>query len=407
MVLKNGKILLNGKLVKKDIKIKKGKIVDIADEIPSKKAIDLKGKFISSGLIDVHVHFRSPGFEYKEDIKTGSKSAAKGGFTTVCTMPNVFPVPSNLENLKKQLKLIKKYAVVKILPYGAITNKLEGEKLADFEGLREKVCAFTDDGIGVQSMDLMEKAMKEAKRLDKMIVAHCEDEQYIESDNERAEYEQVKRDIELASRIGCKYHICHISTKESIEFVRQAKAKGIGVTCEVTPHHLLLTDEDVNNDPNFKMNPPLRSEADKKACIAGIIDGTIDMIATDHAPHSEEEKSRTFDKAPNGIVGLETAFPLMYTKFVKTNVISLEKLMKLMVFNPANIFDQTNFCGFNSAGIEIGGNADLAVFDLEKEFVVNKNEFESKAKNTPFNEYKLYGETYLTIVDGEIVYRKS
>ncbi len=400
MILKNGKLLVNDKLVKKDIKIEKDKIVEIADEINGDNQLDLNGKFVSCGLIDVHVHFRSPGFEYKEDIKTGSESAVKGGYTTVCTMPNLDPVPSSLHALEFQKKLIDENSVVNIHPYGSISKDLCGEKLANFEELASHVCAFTDDGLGIQSESLMEKAMYEAKKLDKMIVAHCEDEKYIESDNERAEYEQIRRDIALAEKTKCKYHICHISTKESIEAVKNAKNKGIDVTCEVTPHHLILTNEDINENPNFKMNPPLRSKEDRDACIAGIIDGTIDMIATDHAPHSEEEKSKPYAKAPNGIVGLETGFSLMYTYFVKKDLISLKKLLDIMVYKPAKRF------GFN-VGLEVGNIANIAVFDLEKKLIVNKNNFASKGKNTPFNDYNLFGETYLTIVNGKVVYKKS
>ncbi len=400
MILKNGMILLNGKLVKKDIEISDDIIVKIEDEISAEDTIDLQGKYVSPGLIDVHVHFRSPGFEYKEDIKSGSLSAAKGGYTKVCTMPNLDPVPSSVEALRPQLELIKSDSVVKVIPYASISKDLCGEELSDFNELHNSVCAFTDDGLGVQSSKLMKEAMKTATEIGAMIVAHCEDENYIEIDNERAEYEQVARDLKLAKKIKCKYHICHISTKESVKAVKSAKNKGVNVTCEVAPHHLLLTKDDVKDNPNFKMNPPLRSCEDVEACVLGIIDGTIDMIATDHAPHSEEEKSKEFNKAPNGVVGLETAFALMYTNFVKTGKITFERLMELMVYMPAKRF------GFKT-GLSVGAKADIAIFDLEQEFMVEKEAFLSKGKNTPFDRNKLFGETYMTIVDGKIVYKKA
>ena len=304
-----------------------------------------KKYIIVPGLCDVHVHFREPGFSYKETIASGSAAAAHGGYTAVCTMPNLDPVPDSAEHLQVQLDAIKCGAAIKVLPYGAITVGERGEKLADMEAMSDKVCAFSDDGKGVQNDEMMREAMTAAKRLGKIIAAHCEDNsllfggyihdgEYAKAHGHRgissaSEYKQIERDLRLAEETGCAYHVCHISTKESVELIRQAKARGVDVTCETAPHYLVLCDEDMQEDGRFKMNPPLRSLEDKQALIEGIKDGTIDMIATDHAPHSAEEKGRGLEKSLMGVVGLETAFPVLYTELVTKNIITLERLVEL------------------------------------------------------------------------------
>ncbi|MBR6562993.1 MAG: dihydroorotase [Clostridia bacterium] len=359
------------------------------------------------GFCDVHVHFREPGFSYKETIYDGSRSAARGGYTAVCTMPNLNPVPDSVEHLKLQTDIIRRDAVINVYPYASITVAQAGNELSDMEGMKNDAIAYSDDGRGVQSDDMMRKAMLEAKRLGKMIVAHCEvnsllkggyihDGEYARRNNHRgicsaSEYEQIARDIELVKEIGCPYHVCHISTKESVELIRQAKREGVDITCETGPHYLVLTDNDLQEHGRFKMNPPLRSEEDRQALIEGILDGTIDMIATDHAPHSAEEKSKGLEKSAFGIVGLETALPLLYTKLVKTGVLTLERLVDLLVVNPRRRF-----------GIPMGN--DFTVWDLNEEFTVDPNEFLSLGRATPFEGERLFGRCILTVCDGKTVY---
>ncbi|MEE1279678.1 MAG: dihydroorotase [Oscillospiraceae bacterium] len=371
---------------------------------------DLSQYAVLPGFCDVHVHFREPGFSYKETILSGSQAAAAGGYTAVCTMPNLSPVPDSIEHLNEQLDIIERDAVIHVYPYASITVSQAGEKLSDLEGMAEKAIAFSDDGRGVQQNDMMREAMLRAKALDKMIVAHCEvnsllfggyihDGQYAKTHGHRgicseSEYKQIERDLKLALEIGCKYHVCHISTKESVQLIREAKARGVNVTCETGPHYLVLDDSCLKEDGKYKMNPPLRDKQDRLALVEGICDGTIDMIATDHAPHSAEEKSRGLEKSAFGIVGIETAFPVMYTKLVKTGIISMEKLVELMVINPRKRFD-----------IPLG--ADFSVWDLESEYTVDPNKFLSKGKATPFEGEKLFGECLLTVCDGKIVYNKK
>ncbi|MBO5230181.1 MAG: dihydroorotase [Clostridia bacterium] len=368
------------------------------------------------GFIDVHVHLREPGFSYKETIETGSKACARGGYCAVCSMPNLNPVPDSVEHLNEQLELIKKDAAIKVLPYGSITVGQNGEKLSDMEAMAPNVCAFSDDGKGVQSEEMMREAMLKAKSLGKMIVAHCEDNsllhggyihagKYAEEHGHRgicseSEWKPIERDLKLAAETGCAYHVCHISTKESVELIRKAKAAGVDVTCETAPHYLILSDKDLQEHGRFKMNPPLRDESDRLALIEGICDGTIDMIATDHAPHSAEEKGRGLEKSAMGIVGIETAFPLLYTYLVKTNIITLEKLVELMSTNPAKRF------GFNS-GLEEGMPADFTVFDLNKKYTVDPADFLSKGKATPFEGYEVFGECLMTVCGGKIAYQKG
>lgn len=367
-----------------------------------------KKYIIVPGLCDVHVHFREPGFSYKETIASGSAAAAHGGYTAVCTMPNLDPVPDSAEHLQVQLDAIKRGAAIKVLPYGAITVGEKGERLADMEAISDKVCAFSDDGRGVQNDEMMREAMTAAKRLGKIIAAHCEDNSlllggYIH-DGEYAkahghsgissasEYKQIERDLRLAEETGCAYHVCHISTKESVELIRQAKAHGVNVTCETAPHYLVLCDEDMQEDGRFKMNPPLRSREDKKALIEGIKDGTIDMIATDHAPHSAEEKGRGLEKSLMGIVGLETAFPVLYTELVTKNIITFDRLVELMSFKPKERF-----------GIDT--NNDFAVFDISEAYKIDPEDFLSMGRATPFAGREVFGRCLLTVHNEKVVYK--
>lgn len=364
---------------------------------------------IFPGFCDVHVHLRQPGFSYKETIKTGTQASAHGGYTTVFSMPNLKPVPDSAEHLKEQLDIIKKDAVINVLPYGAITVGQNGEELSDMEGMAKDVIAFSDDGRGVQSEEMMKEAMLRAKALGKIIVAHCEDNSllhggyihdgvYASKHSHRgicseSEWKPIKRDLELCRQTGCAYHVCHISCKESVELIRQAKARGIDVTCETGPHYLILTDEDLKEDGRFKMNPPLRSKEDRQALIEGVLDGTIDMIATDHAPHSQEEKSRGLEKSAFGIVGIETAFQLLYTHLVKKNIISLERLVELLAVNPRKRF-----------GIEYDNS--FTVWDLDKKTVINPSDFLSMGKATPFEGEEVFGECELTVCNGKTAYKK-
>ena len=367
-----------------------------------------KRYIIVPGLCDVHVHFREPGFSYKETIASGSAAAAHGGYTAVCTMPNLDPVPDSAEHLQVQLDAIKRGAAIKVLPYGAITVGEKGEKLADMEAMSDKVCAFSDDGKGVQNDEMMREAMTAAKRLGKIIAAHCEDNsllfggyihdgEYARMHGHRgisseSEYRQIERDLRLAEETGCAYHVCHISTKESVELIRQAKARGVNVTCETAPHYLVLCDEDMQEDGRFKMNPPLRSREDKKALIEGIKDGTIDMIATDHAPHSAEEKGRGLEKSLMGVVGLETAFPVLYTELVMKNIITFDSLVELMSFKPKERF-----------GIDT--NNDFAVFDISEAYKIDPEDFLSMGRATPFAGREVFGRCLLTVHNGKVVYK--
>ena len=367
-----------------------------------------KRYIIVPGLCDVHVHFREPGFSYKETIASGSAAAAHGGYTAVCTMPNLDPVPDSAEHLQVQLDAIKRGAAIKVLPYGAITVGEKGEKLADMEAMSDKVCAFSDDGKGVQNDEMMREAMTAAKRLGKIIAAHCEDNsllfggyihdgEYARMHGHRgissaSEYKQIERDLRLAEETGCAYHVCHISTKESVELIRQAKARGVDVTCETAPHYLVLCDEDMQEDGRFKMNPPLRSREDKKALIEGIKDGTIDMMATDHAPHSAEEKGRGLEKSLMGVVGLEMAFPVLYTELVRKNIITLERLVELMSFKPKERF-----------GIDT--NNDFAVFDISEAYKIDPENFLSMGRATPFAGREVFGRCLLTVHNGKVVYK--
>lgn len=417
MLLKNAKILKDGELVESDILIDGNKISKISKNIDcfDKEIIDLKGKFVTAGFIDVHVHWREPGFSQKETILTASKAAARGGFTTVMTMPNLNPVPDSIETLKKQLNIISSESCIRAIPYGAITREEYGRELSDMDEIAKEIFAFTDDGRGVQSANVMYEAMLKASKLSKAIVAHCEDNSLIrggamhEGDKSKelkiagipsiCESVQVARDILLAEAANCHYHVCHISAKESVRAVREGKKNGIKVSCEVTPHHLLSCDEDIKEDNGmWKMNPPLRAREDKNALIAGILDGTIDIIATDHAPHTQAEKERGIAKSSFGIVGSETAFAQLYTKFVKNDIFSLELLVKLMSENVSKLFN------LPYGKFDEGELADIVVIDLEKEITIDSSNFLGKGKNTPYNGEKINGIPVLTLFGGEIVY---
>ena len=373
-------------------------------------AFDSPRYAVFPGFCDVHVHFREPGFSYKETVKTGSLSAARGGYTAVCTMPNLNPVPDSVENLNIQRKLIEKDACIHVYPYGAITVGEKGEVLADIEGMAPYVCGFSDDGRGVQADEMMKEAMIRAKAAGKMIVAHCEvndllrggyihDGEYAKLHSHRgicseSEWAQIARDIELIRETGCAYHVCHISTKESVDIIRKAKAEGLDITCETGPHYLVMNDMDLQEDGRFKMNPPIRSEEDRKALLEGILDGTIDMLATDHAPHSAEEKSRGLEKSVFGIVGLETAFPIMYTCLVKPGIMCMERLLEVMVDAPRKRFH-----------LPLG--RDFSIWDLEAEYEIDPSEFVSMGKATTFNGWKVNGRCKATVCDGKLVYKEE
>lgn len=413
--LRNGLVYTSKGFVKKDLFVSP-KDVSFVNNSSTSRIIDCTGKVILPGFVDVHVHLREPGFFYKETIKSGTKAAAKGGYTTVCSMPNVKPSPVDLETLKVQLDIIQKDAVINVIPYGRISNHLN-EDLADLENMAPYVCGYSDDGKGVQNQTLMIEAMEKAKQLNKLIVAHCEDESLVNNgyihDGEYAkihhhqgipsisEWIQVKRDIELVKQTGCKYHVCHVSSKESVDLIRKAKKEGVDISCETAAHYLLLTDLDLKEEGRFKMNPPLRSEEDKLALIEGIKDGTVDMIASDHAPHSEEEKNKGLKNSLFGIVGLETTFSLLYTYLVKTNLISLEKLVEIMAINPAKRFN------LDGGYIAEGSKPNLVIVDLNEEEVIDSQKFVSKGKATPFDGYKVNGIINKTIYQGEVVYDKD
>jgi len=412
-ILKNGSVYTGGKFIKTDLYIYGGKVFSFSPVASSSlKVIDCSNKHIFPGFVDVHTHLREPGFSYKETVKSGTTAAASAGYGAVFSMPNLKPVPDSLENLKIQQDIIDKDAVISVYPYAAITVGEKGETLADMENLADKVLAFSDDGKGVQNDLMMAKAMQIALDKGKIIAAHCEDEsllnggyihdgEYAKSHGHKgicsaSEYKQIERDLELVEKIGVKYHVCHVSAKESVDAIKRAKARGIDVTAETGPHYLVLDDSMLLEDGGYKMNPPIRAREDRLALIEGIKDGTIEMIATDHAPHSKEEKSKGL-LSLNGIVGIETAFPIIYTELVKKGVITLEKAVELMSVNPSKRF---------GLDIEIadGKDATLCVYDLEKEYVINPEEFLSMGKSTPFGGRKVYGKCQMTFHKGNLVW---
>ena len=398
MTLNNAFVYRNGKTEQQNYELSVGGVGFLSD---------FNNVYIFPAFCDVHVHFREPGFFYKETIKTGSLASARGGYTDVCTMPNLNPVPDSVENIKKQIEIIEKDAVVRVHPYAAITVGEKGEMLTDMKALSPYCIAFSDDGKGVQSEDMMRDAMLEAKALGKIIAAHCEDNSllcggYIHKGEyarlhghkgicAESEWKPIERDLRLAKETGCKYHVCHISCKESVELIRKAKAEGVDVTCETAPHYLIFNDMDLKESGNFKMNPPIRSEEDRQALIKGLQDGTIDMIATDHAPHGYDEKSRGLENSLMGVVGLETAFPVLYTYLVKKGIITLEKLIELMAINPRRRFGITQ-------------TEDICIYDLQSEYKIDPCEFKSKGKSTPFDGLTVAGKNLLTVCGGKAVW---
>lgn len=419
LLIKNALTYIDKTFKKSDVLIKDGRIHSLAVSILSEsvdRVVDAQDKyFLIPGFVDVHTHLREPGFSYKETIKTGSMAGAKAGYTDLCTMPNLNPAPDNAEHLKAQTDIIDRDAVIHVLPFGTITKERKGVgEIIDFESIADQVAGFSDDGTGVQTEELMKQAMTKCAKLGKIISAHCEvnellkggyihDGAYAKTHNHRgicseSEWAQIERDYRLAEETGCQYHVCHISTKESVDIIRRAKARGVRVTCETGPHYLTMCDEDLQEDGRFKMNPPLRAAQDKQALIEGVLDGTIDVIATDHAPHSEEEKSKGLEKSAMGVVGLETAFAVLNTKLVKTGIITLEKLVEMMSVRPREIF------GIDGGEIKEGAVANLALLDVDKEWVVNPDNFITMGRATPFEGWKLQGENLLTIYRGEIVY---
>lgn len=417
-ILKNATVYNNGKFHRLDISLKDGVIVSVSPFLSDENSVELDftDKYIFPGFVDVHVHLREPGFIYKETVKSGTLAAAHGGYTTVLSMPNLSPTPDSLENITPQLEAIKKDALIEVIPYGTITVGQKGEELSDFDALAPYVSGFSDDGRGVQSEEMMQKAMIKAKSLGKVISAHCEDNSLLNGgyihDGEYAkehghrgicsesEWGPIKRDIPLIEKTGVSYHVCHVSTKESVALIREAKKRGVNITAETGPHYLTLSDKDLKEEGRFKMNPPIRSEEDRLALIEGIRDGTLDMIATDHAPHSAEEKSKGLENSLMGIVGLETAFPVLYTKLVKEGLISLEKLITLMSVNPRKRFSI-------KGGLKVGDRADLTVFDLNEEYKISPEQFLSKGKSTPFENMSVYGKCIMTMYGGKIVWQEK
>ncbi|MBE5786965.1 MAG: dihydroorotase [Clostridiales bacterium] len=419
-MLKSGRVYQNGAFIAADVMIEKGKVARIASSISPRlgdRVLDFSHCFIIPGFVDVHVHLREPGFIYKETIETGTMAAARGGYTTVCSMPNLMPAPDTREHLQLQLDAIKKSARVQVLPYGCITMGQKGRgQMVDFTGLAPYVCGFSDDGKGVQEAELMELAMRAIKKTGKVLAAHCEDESLLRggyihdgpyarkyghagicSESETA---QVKRDLALAARIGCKYHVCHVSAKETVAAIREAKKAGVDVTCETAPHYLLLTDMDMIDDGRFKMNPPLREAADRDALIEGILDGTVDMIATDHAPHSDPEKTRGLRASLMGVVGLESAFRVLHTRLVEgKKILSMERLVELMCIQPRTRFGI-------EGGLSKGQRADIAVIDPGEEGVIDPAAFLSMGRATPFEGWKTRGDVVMTMAGGKIVYQK-
>lgn len=414
-LLTGGAVFLNGNFHTADLAVDQGRIVSVPDLREEPSVIQVNHCLIVPGFVDVHVHLREPGFSYKETIASGTAAAAAGGYTAVCAMPNLDPVPDTPEHLAVQKKLIRKDARVRVYPYGAITRGQQGRELADLAGLARDTVGFSDDGKGVQDPALMRAAMEQARALDRPIAAHCEDESLLVpgwavhdgdyahehgliGNDPASEWKQVERDLALVRETGCRYHVCHISTKESVALIRQAKAEGLPVTCETAPHYLVLTDRDLWDEGRFRMNPPIRSEADRDALIEGLRDGTIDCIATDHAPHSAEEKSGGLAGSLNGIVGLETAFPILYTNLVESGLVPLETLIRAMSLNPRRIF------GLPGGSLEAGGPADLTVLGLGRPHIIRSEDFRSLGRATPFEGWGVSAKIALTVCGGEIVH---
>lgn len=416
IIIKGAEVWIDGKFITTDVVVRGRTILSVGDngwDGSKATVINGSGKLLVPGLIDMHVHFREPGYSYKETIRTGSQAAAAGGFTTVCTMPNLNPAPDNVENLKRQLDIIRLDAEIDVLPYATITLKRMGDELVDYNMLAPWVAGFSDDGTGVQDDEVMRRAMEGIAPTGKILSAHCEVERLLnkgyihDGDYARAhghrgicsesEWGEIDRDIKLAEQTGCRLHVCHISTKESVELIRQAKKRGVKVTCETGPHYLTFCDEDLQEHGRFKMNPPIRSKADRDALRQGIIDGTIDVIATDHAPHSAEEKAKGLEKSAMGVVGLETAFGAVFTTMVESGQITLNRLVELMAINPRKILGLPG-----ASGINPGDKADLTLLDISTEWIVNPSDFRSMGASTPYDGMSLRGCPALTISNGEI-----
>lgn len=398
ILIKNGQVIENNKLVQKDILVKDSKIEEIGTNLNYEcDMLDATGCIVMPGTVDVHVHLREPGFETKETIKTGTASCAKGGLTSIMSMPNLKPCPDSKENVLLQLELIKKDAVVNVYPFGTITINEEDKELSKIDEFKDLVYGLTDDGRGVNNLSILEQAMNLAKKYDLTIASHAEDNEYKTSP--AGEYIAVRREIELAKKVGCKYHFCHMSTKESFDAIRLAQKEGYPITCEVAPHHLILN-QDMIKDANWKMNPPLRSEEDRLETVKALIEGVACMVASDHAPHTELEKSKAYDLCPNGIIGAETMIPIVYTHFVKTGLISLDKFLDILVYNPIKIFN------LPKRDLSVGSVADIAIIDIENSHQYTKEEILSKGKNSPFIGMSFYGFTKYTLVNGLVVYKK-
>lgn len=415
-ILTGGTVFQGGVFQPATLTIAEGRIVSLSPAVSSADArvIDLRGCIIVPGFVDVHVHLREPGFSYKETIAAGTAAAAAGGYTQVLSMPNLDPVPDSLDHLRSQLDLIERDAKIRVLPYGAITKNEQGESLACFAALAPYVAGFSDDGRGVQSEDIMREAMRQARTLNKPIVAHCEANELLRGGCihdgawakehgfpgicSESEWRQLERDLKLVEETGCQYHVCHISTKESVALLRDAKRHGLPVTCETAPHYLTLCDEDLRDEGRFKMNPPLRSREDRAALLDGLLDGTIDCIATDHAPHAAEEKAKGLRGSAMGIVGLETAFPVLYTRLVETEIVPLEILLDRLTVRPRRIF------GLPGGSIEEGAPADLTALDLHTPHTVNPEKFQSKGRATPFAGDRVTAAIKMTFCKGELVY---
>lgn len=398
ILIKNGYIVYKDNLIKKDILIDENKIIKMEETLNYEcEIIDATGCLIMPGAVDVHVHLREPGFEYKETIKSGTLSCAKGGVTSIMSMPNLKPCPDCLKNLKVQTDIIERDAVVNVYPFGSVTVNEEDKVLSNIEEMKDFVYGLSDDGRGVNNLELLEQAMVLAKKYDLTIASHAEDNYYKYS--REGEYVAVLREIELAKKIGCKYHFCHMSVKESFDAIRKAQQEGYNITCEVAPHHLVLNKEMIK-DANYKMNPPLRSEEDRIATVNALLDGTACMIASDHAPHSEEEKSLEYDKCPNGIIGIETMIPIIYTEFVKKGLIGLNRFLDILVYNPIKVFN------LPERDLNVGSIADITVIDIENSHKYTKEEILSKGKNSPFIGNSYYGFPKYTFVNGELVYKK-
>lgn len=416
-LLAGGNVYLNGGFQKADVSVAQGRIVSISPSLSreGQSVVEVNDLFLVPGFVDVHVHLREPGFSYKETVSTGAAAAAAGGYTAVCAMPNLNPVPDSAAALDIQLDAIARDACVHVYPYGSITAGEQGQLLADLDGLAPNVAGFSDDGRGVQSGEMMQAAMERAKALDKPIVAHCEDETLLAKgwsvhdgafakahgligNGPASEWRQVERDIKLVRQTGCRYHACHVSTRQSVALIRRAKAEGLPVTCETAPHYLVLTDADLQDDGRFRMNPPIRSREDRDALLAGLLDGTVDCIATDHAPHAAEEKAKGLQGSLNGIVGLETAFPVLYTALVETGAVPLERLLDALCVRPRQIFS------LPGGEIAEGAPADLTVLDLNRPHMIDSRTFRSMGRATPFDGWQVSAAVAATICNGNLVY---